>query len=233
MAFAGDGRKLTGSDGTVYRGVLGATVVGDGATDMPVGYHVAVTVTTTTPGFPTQADSANSDPIRPGDVIAVRTGQSIQPTANESYKTITLTELCDISSFTMPFSADEIETTTFCDIIKTYEPGKVDVAGTLTGITTIGTTTDEDGFLRQFIDIIKQDGTTSYDVYTQSASILFGYFVANKTQAKGDEIAVFAPINIFGASIGGDQASAQSFDSSFRFASHDEVNPALYRFSYT
>lgn len=231
MAFAGDGRKLTGSDATVYTGTLGSEVTGDGTTPMAVGYHVATAVTDSSPGFPQPTDGGLS--IRVGDVIQVRTGQTITPVAAESWKPITLSELCDISSFTMPFAADEIETTTFCDIIKTYEVGKVDVSGTMSGITTIGTTTDQTGFLGQFIDIIRQDGAVSYDVFAQNSALLFGYFVANKNQTKGDEIAVFAPINIFGASIGGDQASAQTFDTSFRFASSDDVNPALYRFSYT
>jgi len=145
---------------------------------------------------------------------------------------ITLTARCDASGVTLPFTADEIETTTFCDGQKTYEVGKTDAQGTISGITTIGTTTDEDGFLGQFIDVIKQDGSTSYDVFEATSEVLFLYFVANKTTSKGDEIAVFLPVNIFSASIGAsDPSSAQSFDTNFRIASYDGVNPALYRFA--
>lgn len=225
--FTGDGRKLTGNDGTVYSGAIGAEQTGDGATALPEGLYLVSAVGDPT-GWPSET---TGDSIRIGDLVKVRSGVTITPETGDKYKAVTLTERCDISSWTLPFTADEIETTTFCDTVKTYEAGKADASGSMSGITTIGTTTDETGFLRQFIDIIKQDGSTSYDVYEQTNEVLFAYLVANKNLSKGDEIAVFAPINIFSASIGGDQAGAQSFDTSFRVASYNGINPALYRFA--
>lgn len=226
MAFSGDGRKLTGSDGTIYKGELGAEVSGDGVTALSVGEYIVTAVAAVT-GFP--AAASGGDEIRVGDYIIVKTGQTITPEVGDDVKPLTLTELCDVTSWTLPFTKDEIETSTFCDDIKTYEPGKADAQGSISGITTIGTTTDEGGFLNQFIDVIKQDGETSYDVFESSSELLLAKLVANKNSSKGDDIFVFAPVNVYGASIGGDQSSAQTFDSNFRIASSAEVNTALYR----
>jgi hypothetical protein len=226
MAFSGDGRKLTGSDGTIYKGELGAEIAGDGVTALPEGEYIVTSVAGTS-SFP--APALGGTTIRVGDYLVVKSGDTITPAVDDDVKPVTLSELCDVTSWTLPFTKEEIETTTFCDDIKTYETGKADAQGTLSGITTIGTTTDEGGFLNQFIDVIKQDGDTSYDVFESSADLLLAKLVANKNNNKGDDIFVFAPVNVYGASIGGDQASAQTFDSNFRFASSAEVNVGLYR----
>jgi hypothetical protein len=228
MAFLGDGRKLTGSDGLIYKGTLGTEVTGDGIVILN-GLYLVTAVSGTT-GWPT-AVGAGSTAITAGRIIKAVTADAIKPKVGDKYKPITLAQMCDITSFTMPFSAAEIDVTTFCDDIMTYEVGKVDMQGTLNGITTIGTTTDPGGFINQFIDVIKQDHNTTYEVYESSSSVLFGYFVINKNTAKGDTLAVFAPINVFGASLGGEMSGAQSFDSSFRLASYAGILPALYRFS--
>lgn len=228
MAFFGDGRKLTGNDGIVYQATLGAEVTGDAAAAMPVGLHLVSAVKTTGSGYPVKS---TGDGIAAGRIIRVRTGQSIIPTADDKYIPLTMVKECTLTSFTIPFTAAEIGTTTFCDDIMTYEPGKVDMSGSMEGIVTIGDTTGPSSFLNRFIDVVQQDGITTYDVYESSAAIYFGYFELNKTAAKGDELAIFAPINIFGMSVGGSMTDAQSFSSSFRIASYPGILPAAYRFA--
>jgi hypothetical protein len=228
MAFLGDGRKLTGKNGTIYKGTLGTEIAGDGSTPLPIGTYIVTGVAATT-AFPSNTDGAE---IRVGDPITVRSGITITPAVDDDVKPLTLSELVDISSWELPFTADTIETTTFSDIVKTYERGKTDAAGSLQGIVTIGTTTDDGGFLNQFIDVVKHDGSTSYDVYVQTEELLIAELVANKESSKGDEISVFAPINIYGASIGAAQDAAQAFTSDFRIASSDDVNLVLYRVSF-
>jgi len=227
MAFLGNGRKLTGSKGEVYTVTLGTEVEGDGIEDLAVGVHLVTGVAETT-GFPSNDEGAE---IEPGYLIFVRTGQTITPAVGDNTRLLTLTRKCDITDFTMPFTADEIDVTTLCDELKRYEKGKIDMAGTINGIVTIGETTGDDGFINQFIDIVEQDGTTSLDVYKQKEEVLFGYFRINKDTNLGDELAVFLPMNIFGASLGAAQASAQTCSSNFRIASFEEplIKPALYR----
>lgn len=230
MAFSGDGRKLTGSDGTVYKVTIGTEVTGNGSLALTPGLYLITQVGGAT-DWPTTSGATGATAVTAGRIIRIRTGDSIQPTSTDKYKPLTLTQMCDITSFSMPFTANEIDVTTFCDDIMTYEVGKVDMQGSLSGITTIGTTTDNGGFLNQFIDIVRQDHATSIDVFESASSVLFGYFVINKNANKGDELAIFAPINIFGASVGGEMGNAQSFDSNFRIASYAGILPALYRFA--
>jgi hypothetical protein len=232
MAFTGTGRKLVGRDGVVYGGTPGTEVTGNGALAMPVGLHLVTAVKSTGSGYPASIGGAGAGVgIQPGRLIRVRTGQTITPTSDDKYIPLTLVKECSLTSFTMPFSAAEVDTTTSCDDIMTFEPGMVDMQGTMEGIVTIGSSTGPDSFLNRFIDVVQQDGITSYDVYEQSAKIYFGYFQINKNTAKGDELAVFAPINIFGMSLGGGLSDAQSFSSNFRIASYDGILPAAYRFA--
>lgn len=227
MAFTGNGRKLTGSKGEVYTATLEAEVEGDGVAALVEGIHLITAVAGST-GFP--ANSAGSA-IEAGYLVFVRSGQTITPEVGDNTRQLTLTRRCDITDFTMPFTADEVEVTTLCDEIKRYEKGKIDMAGNMNGITTIGETTGDSGFLNQFIDIVEQDGTTSLDLYKQAEEVLFGYFRVNKDSNIGDELSVFLPINIFGTSVGAAQADAQTFATGFRIASYEDplIKPALYR----
>lgn len=231
MALSANGAKLVGSDGTLFTAVIGTEIVGDNITPLAAGYYV-VTAIAGSSNFPASAGTGAID-IRVGDLIKVGT-TALTPNTGDNVKPLTLTERCDVQSWTLNFTADEIETTTFCDLVKTYEVGKTDSSGTITGITSIGTTTGPDGFLRQFTDTIEQDDQTQYDVYAKNTSLIFALLTANKEgSAKGDEIDYFAPINIFSSDIGGDQASAQTFTTTFRIgtATDTTVNPALYRFA--
>jgi hypothetical protein len=229
MAFTGEGLPLTGAQGTIYTASIGTDTNGDGETPLTPGLYLINTVGGTT-GWPASADPDAAD-ITAGYILRVRTGDSITPEAGDSYSALTLTERCDVSSWTLPFTADQIEVTTFCNTVKTYAKGKADATGSISGFVKIGTTTGEDGFLRQFIDVVQQDGDTSIDLFAKTDQVLFAYLVANKDLTYGDEIALFLPISIFGSSIGGDQASAQAFDGEFKIADYPGIIPALYRFA--
>jgi hypothetical protein len=231
MAFTGDGQALTGAQGTIYTASLGTEESGDGATALDAGLYLITAVDGTTTGWPANSGADGAADISAGYILRVRDADTITPESGDSYKAITLTERCDVTSWNLPFTADEIEVTSFCDTVKTYAKGKADASGSISGVVKVGTTTGPEGFLRQFIDVVQQDGSTSIDFYDKTSEILLAYLVANKDTSLADEVGLFLPINIFGAGIGGDQASAQSFDGSFRIANYPEVKPALYRFA--
>jgi hypothetical protein len=228
MAFNTGIEKLTGKQGYIYKFTLGAEVEGDGIAALDVGYHVVVTVGSPT-GFPAVANGGSS--IRPGDLIKVRASDTITPETGDATKPVTLEDLCDVSSWTATLSADEIETTTFCDQVRTYARGKTDLQGELSGIVTANVTTEEDGFLNRFLDIAQQDGSTSYDVFTADSGDLLVYLVSSIGDSGADEFGLWAPIEVFGAGLGGEQASAQTFDSSFRIKTDGEVNVVLTKFA--
>jgi len=231
MAFTGNGRRLTGRDSKFYGATLGVEVTGNGSLAMPVGLHI-VTAVAVASGYP---DPTTGEGITAGRLIRIRTGDTITPAVGDKYVPLTLTQRCDIVSWSGTMTKAEIDVTTGCDDFSTFEPGLTDFSLSATGMTTIGTTTGPAGWLSQFIDIIEQDGDTSYDVKESSSEILFGWFVVNSNTNKGDEIGIFCPINIYSTSLGGDLGSAQSFETSIRLGSYTvgttAILPALYRFA--
>lgn len=229
MAFTGDGQPLVGSYGTVYSASLGPEESGDGATALDAGLYLITAVGSPT-GWPASADAEAAD-ITAGYIVRVRDADVITPETGDSYKELPLTERCDADGWNISVSADELETTTFCDAVKTYVRGKIDISGSISGKVKIGTTTGPDGFTRSFLDVVQQDGDTSIDLYEQTNEILFAYLVANKDLTYGDEVGVFFPINIYSTTLGAAQDAVNTFDGSIRVATFPGIKPALYRFS--
>lgn len=229
MAFNGDGQALVGDDGKVYSATLGVETTGDGSTPLPVGFYLVTAVGGTT-GWPASVASGAAD-ITAGYIVRVQTGETITPSATDKYKALTLTARCDVQDWSGSWTRSEIDVTTLCDTQTVYAAGKADFTGTINGVTKIGTTTGPNGFLRQFITIIQQDGDTSIDLYEQTQEILFAYLVMKESDTQTDEQALFLPIEIYGAGVGGTIGSAQTFTSSFRIANSADVKPALYRFA--
>jgi hypothetical protein len=233
MAFYGDGQKFVGDDGLVQKATFGAVVNGDGATPLATGLYLVLAKAAVSNFPPNTVGTA----IAVGDFLLVDAGVAITPAIGDNVVTVVVEDLCDISSFTIPFTKDEIDVTTLCDTIKKYRSGKADMNGTMNGIFTAGISDEVDGFLRQFIRIAKQDGSTSFDSYSQQDSILLGIFYINKNSNIADRMAIIAPFTLFGYSLGGEMGSAQSFKSGFRFSNlvYDDgtyeitIEPTFYR----
>jgi hypothetical protein len=231
--FYGDGTKLIGEDGIVSKGTFGAVVNGDGATPLPVGTYLVLAKALAS-GFP---GPTTGTAIAVGDFLQVALGDAIIPEVGDVVVTIILEDLCDMSSFTIPFTKDEIDVTTLCNAIKVYRSGKTDMKGSMNGIFTVGISDDVDGFLRQFIRIAKQDGGTSFDSYAQQDSILLGFFITNKSTNIADKMGIIAPFTLNGYSSGGEMGNPQSFKSDFRFSTmkYDDgiyevtIEPTFYR----
>jgi hypothetical protein len=233
MAFFGDGARFVGDDGLLKKGTFGAVINGDAITALPVGLYLVLAKAAVS-GFP---PATVGTAIAAGDFLDVKAGDGIIPAVGDVVVTVTTEDLCDISSFTIPFTKEEIDVTTLCDTIKKYRDGKADMNGSMNGIFTAGISDDVDGFLRQFIKIAKQDGGTSFDSYAQQSSILLGVFVINKNTNIADKMAIIAPFTLFGYSVGGEMGAPQSFKSSFRFSTmnYDDgvyeqtIEPTFYR----
>ncbi len=213
MAFNGNGQKLVGDDGFLQAVEFGAEVAGDGLTALPVGAYL-ITKIAAVSAFP--APVSGGDAAAAGDVIVIETGNTITPATDDNVVTLTLTDKCDVSDFTMEFSKEEIEVTTLCDDVKKYRAGKADMTGTVNGVFTVGVTDDKDGPLRQFIRVVFQDGDNSFDSFAQEESIFFGFFYVN-IKNTADKMWVAAPVQFYGNGLGGEIGGSQSFSSPFRF----------------
>jgi hypothetical protein len=216
MAFTGDNQKLTGDDGYLKYAEFSTEIPGDAATALPAPGVYLITKVAAVSTFPAAA-LGGSDPAA-GDILVLKTGDSITPAVDDDVVTLTMTDQCDISGWTMEFSKEEIDVTTLCDIVKKYRAGKADMSGTMNGVFTIGTTDSTTGVLRQFIPIAKQDGDASFDRFDQEEAILLAQLYMNDDTNIGDEEYIWAPVQMYGTGTGGELGAAQSFSSSFRFA---------------
>lgn len=237
--FSGQGAKLVGNDGTVFAAVLGTEVTGDGAVPLPVGKFIITAVDAAT-DWPSNSAAPGAVDIEVGYMLEWKTGDTvITPAVGDKYVPLTLTELCDISAWTLDFSAAEILVTTFCNGQDRYEIGKTNVSGSVAGIVTVGITDDPvNGIALRFMDIVRQNGGDTIDLHTAIVNELYVELVANNDSLKADVIEYFAPVNLFGfslsAQVGGE---AQTFESPLRLstavigAADVDVKPALYRFS--
>jgi hypothetical protein len=232
-AFTGDGVKFTGNDGYFVTATAGTVITGAGTTPLPVGKYLVTAVATSS----TLPPATTGAKLEPGDFLTVDTGISITPATGDNLITLVLTDRGDISSNTMEFSKDSIEVTTFENKIKTYRAGKPDMSGKMSGVFKLGTTDATNGFLRDFIDIKKQNGSTSFDTYAKVASIYLGFFYMNDPTTNGmanvDRVLVIAPFETYGTKLGGTIGDATSFDSDFKFTDLSiggvAIKPAYYR----
>jgi hypothetical protein len=235
MAFTGNGTKLIGDDGFLSTATPGAEIAGDGLTALPEGIYLITKVNSTTSGFPAPAGAGEAAAV--GDVLVVKTGVTITPETDDDVITLTLTDDCDISSFQMDFTKDEVEVTTQCNSTKFFRAGKSDMSGTLEGSYTVGVTNKSDGKLREFIDLVEQDGGASFDRFVQQENIIIGFFYVNNDANLADEQYVVAAYQIYGQSLGGAIGEKQGFSSSFKFADKKvtttngdiDIKPTLYR----
>ncbi len=231
--FFGDGTRLVGDDGMVQKSTFSTVIIGTGAGTLATGLYLVLAKGTPS-GFPA---ATTGTAIAVGNFLLVDPGVSITMLAGDVVVTLVVEDLCDLSSFTLPFTKEEIDVTTMCDTIKKYRTGKANMSGSMKGVFTVGISDDIDGFLRQFITIAKQDGSTSFDSYAQQQSILLGLFYLNDDTNLSDRMVIIAPFSLFGYSVGGEMGQAQSFQSGFRFANmnYDDgtydvsIEPTFYR----
>jgi hypothetical protein len=237
MAYTGDGTRLVGDDGSLTRIAFGAEVVGDAVTPLPVGFYLVCAVAGSS-GLP--ATALGGTAIAAGDTITVQTGITITPAVGDDLVTLTPTAVCDVTSFTFPFSRESIDVTNLCDVIKKYRAGKADMDGSMTGNFVVGTTDSTSGLIRPFIRMGKQDGSTSFDSFAQEDSVYLGFFYLIDDTNVSDIEVVIAPFQLYGHQLGGQMGNAQAFDASLKFASLSythtshgaiEINPTLYRWA--
>ena len=242
MAFNGNGVRLAGDDGALQKASFGAEILGDGLAALPVptvsSVYFAYLVIKIAAASAFPAPALGGDSIISGDILILKQGDSITPATDDNVVTLDLADRCDISSWGLEFSAAEIDATTLCDKIMKYIKGKVDASGTMAGVFVTGTTDSTDGFLREFIDIKKQDGDVSFDTFLKEDTIPLGFFYVNKKVSKADLMIVITPFQLYGESLGGELGTAQTFSSPFRPAALSytsaagddvEINPSFYR----
>lgn len=206
-------KRLVGKDGEVYAATKGALIEGNGSTALTDGYYIVAAVASTSSALPTG--------LQAGYVF--KGSAEIIPAEGDNVIPLTLTRKCDVRSFTVEYSADEIDVTTLCDTQRSYRAGFTDATGTLEGVTTIGLS---EYLMEKFIPIIEQTGET-VEVTEINGDALIVRLVLNKQSAGGTVMSYFAPIALTSYNIGASVDDAQTYTANFRNTPDDDLKPCI------
>ncbi len=213
--MAGEKKRLIGRDGEVYAAAKGALIEGgaDAASLNADTYYIVKSVAATGSTLPAG--------IEPGYVIKGNAG--ITPAEGDSVIPLNLTKKCDVTNFSIEYSADEIDVTTLCDNERNYRAGFTDATGSIDGVTTLGVS---EYLANKFLPIVTQTGET-VEVSEINGEPLIVRLVLNKKTAGGDILSYFAPIAITSYNLGAAVDDAQTYTGSFRNTPDDDLKPCL------
>ena len=206
-------KRLVGKDGEVYAATKGALVEGNGSTALTDGYYIVAAIAATSSALPAG--------LQAGYVF--KGSAEITPAEGDNVIPLTLTRKCDITNFSVEYSADEIDVTTLCDTQRSYRAGFTDATGTLEGITTINVS---EYLMSKFIPIVTQTGET-VEVTEIDGETLIMRLVLNKQSAGGDVMSYFAPIAVTSYNIGATVDDAQTYTANFRNTPDDDLVPCV------
>ena len=206
-------KRLVGKDGEVYAATKGELIEGNGSTALTDGYYIVAAVASTSSALPAG--------LQAGYVF--KGSAEITPAEGDNVIPLTLTRKCDITNFSVEYSADEIDVTTLCDTQRSYRAGFTDATGTLEGITTINVS---EYLMSKFIPIVTQTGET-VEVAEIDGESLIMRLVLNKPSAGGDVMSYFAPIAVTSYNIGATVADAQTYTANFRNTPDDDLVPCV------
>ena len=211
--MAGETKRLVGKDGEVYAATKGTLVEGNGSTALTDGYYIVAAIAATSSALPAG--------LQAGYVF--KGSAEITPAEGDNVIPLTLTRKCDITNFSVEYSADEIDVTTLCDTQRSYRAGFTDATGTLEGITTINVS---EYLMSKFIPIVTQTGET-VEVTEIDGETLIMRLVLNKPSAGGDVMSYFAPIAVTSYNIGATVDDAQTYTANFRNTPDDDLVPCV------
>lgn len=206
-------KRLVGKDGEVYAATKGTLIEGNGSTALTDGYYIVAAVASTSSALPAG--------LQAGYVF--KGSAEITPAEGDNVIPLTLTRKCDITNFSVEYSADEIDVTTLCDTQRSYRAGFTDATGTLEGITTINVS---EYLMSKFIPIVTQTGET-VEVTEIDGETLIMRLVLNKQSAGGDVMSYFAPIAVTSYNIGATVDDAQTYTANFRNTPDDDLVPCI------
>jgi hypothetical protein len=218
--------RLIGTDGKLMKVSLGTEVVGDGADDLDdlmtpasgAGWWQITALAA--------EDSVFASGLAVGDLFW--NNGTLVPEIGDKAKLLTETEMSDVEGFSLSISRSEVDVTTLSDTVKRYRGGKIDMSGTVSGITEIGVTDSAGWVLNNFIRKISQAaaGTVTVSEIDDSPIYLKGV-LQKDTSAGENEVFVWARVTLLGTEIKAEGEDKQSWSGNFRIYPGDP-DPTLY-----
>lgn len=207
--------RLIGSDGKLVTTTYGNLIEGPGTAPADGWYEVVAKATVS--DLPSGAVVGKLVYLEEDDDLA----------DGDDVKQLIETEQADVTAFSMQMSRAEVDVTTLSDRVRRYRAGKVDMQGSLEGITSIGNTDAAGWVLNNFIDIVKQsESGIAIEQVDDSPIFIKGYVQKEETFGE-NEAFIFARIIMLSSELGASGEDAQNFSSSFRIAAGDP-DPTYY-----
>jgi hypothetical protein len=152
-------------------------------------------------------------------------GEGSTFTATDSAKLTTFTEVADVTSFSLEYSADEIEVTVLADEVKKYRRGKTDMSGTVEGINIISEMEKVGSFINRFMRTVNATAGNVSTLNEIDGDPLFCQFYVQKdvTTPTETQAFLFAQVDLYGTSLGASVADAQSWSSNVRIIGNDPI----------
>lgn len=210
----GKTERLIGSDGKLVTVLFGTEMSGEQITES--GWYKVKDKDENT-GLPTDV------PV--GELVFLDDTTTLE--AGDVVEKLEETEQGDITSFSLEIDRAEVDVTTLSDNVRRYRAGKVDMNGSLEGITTLGETDREGWVLNNFIRVVKQDGSNVDVSEVNDQPIYMKGYINKSVNGNTREAFVWARINLLSTSLGASGEDSQSFSSNFRVAPGDP-DPTLY-----
>lgn len=203
--------RLTGSDAELHRYTWGAPLVTgtatagaeykivkkDGATVFPAGYEI-------------------------GDVFIGDGTATFSATNSASLGTPAVVAEC--SSFSFDLSSDEIDVTVLKDGVHKYRRGKVDISGSVEGITFVSSLADGTSLANRFLRIMNTSGTNVSTLNEVDNGEFYIKAYLQKDDTAGETVVYLAgQVEFTSYNLGAAVADAQSFTANVRFSGNDPM----------
>jgi len=216
--------RLVGSDGELVTVTFGTALVGDATDDLDdlvgggvgsgEGWYRVAKISDGTSALP--SGLVVGDLFWDDGTLVLADASS---TDADEVEPLVTTQQCDVTSFSIDVSRNEIDVTTLCDNVMKYRGGKIDMTGSLEGITTLGVTDNAGWIMNNFIRVIKQASAGTVTVNAIDDDDIYIQGKLQKDTSSGEsEAFIFAKITVLGTSLGASGDDAQSFSGNFRIA---------------
>jgi hypothetical protein len=218
-------QKLTGKNTMVYTFNINNPINGDDTTALETGIYLTNAIAAVS-GLPVGAQVGKTFKVGDGAEIVLATGDKVYKLSE--FDKSDMNKRCDISSLSAEFTFSEIDSTTKCDEVMTYEKGLAEATISVEGIITAGLSTD---LISQFLPVASQsvDYKTIDNTDVLDDPFYFYTELTNGvTKAGVPEMALVFPGKFYSLTLGGAVDEMQTFSSDVRISSDDYLLPHIY-----
>jgi len=206
-------KRLIGEDGRLARGALATSTVTTFAAES--WYKIAAKATSSSVFGDLEVNDFYYAPV---EVV----GES-----GDTAYLLTLSDMVDLSGWSLDLTADEVEVTVLADSFKKYRKGKLDANGSASFVFIKGVTDQANNLANYYFDIVEIDATGAVTVSVKITDTLYIIGYLAEESAGEVTLATIMEVEFFNFSLPMNSSEAVKMSIPFRLIG--DVNPVLYR----